>query len=61
MTNLFNSIKDSLGTKSEPVIVKTIEIEHNGHKRTQFNVRKSRGKNIYRIVLYENGMYSAAV
>ena len=61
MNNLFKSIKESLGISGEPVILKVIDIDYNGSKRIQFNVRKPRGKKVYRVVMYDNGMLSSAV
>ena len=61
MNNLFKSIKESLGISGEPVILKVIDIDYKGSKRIQFNVRKPRGKKVYRVVMYDNGMFSSAV
>jgi len=57
---LHDTLKQAMKTKLDPVIVEIEYFEHKGQKRQQIKAMKAKGKNIFRVVLYENGKYSDA-
>ena len=41
------------------VLIKEGKFTHKGTERTQFQVRKPRGKRIYFVIQYSNGLFSS--
>ncbi len=42
-------------------VVKETKYNHNGNERTQFTIKKLKGKKTFLVVKYENGLYSSIV
>ena len=42
-------------------VLKAEAYTHNGNARTQFTVKRPRGRRIYWVVKYENGQFSSVV
>lgn len=58
---MHKTLKQAVKTNLEPVIISVEPYECKGVHRQWIKARKARGKNVYRVVLYENGLYSDAV
>ena len=41
------------------VLIKEEKFTHKGTERTQFQVRKPRGKRVYFVIQYSNGLFSS--
>jgi hypothetical protein len=57
----FETLKQSLETKLEPVIVSSREFVYKGESRKSLHVRKAKGRRTYMVVQYGNGRFSSAV
>lgn len=57
---LFKTLEESLKAKSV-VVISTKEYEHKGEKRNWIKARKAKGKKVFSVAQYENGLYSEAV
>lgn len=58
---MHETLKQAMKTKLDPVIISVDPYEYKGAHRQAIKARKARGKKVYMVVLYENGLYSDAV
>ncbi len=58
---MYDTIENAMKTSLPATILKIEDYEHKGAQRQSIKAKKARGKRVYTVVLYENGMYSEAV
>lgn len=58
---MYESIKQAMNTKLDPIVLSVEDYEHKGAQRQSIKARKARGKRVYTIIKYETGNYSEAV
>lgn len=58
---MYDTIENAMKTNLTAKILKVEDYEHKGMKRQSIKAQKARGKRVYTIIRYENGMYSEAV
>jgi len=58
---MYDTIENAMKTKLPAKILSVENYEHKGAQRQSIKAKKAKGKRVYTVILYENGMYSEAV
>lgn len=58
---MYDTIENAMKTNLPATILNIENYEHKGVSRQSIKAKKARGKRVYTVIKYENGMYSEAV
>lgn len=58
---MYDTIENAMKTNLQATILKVEDYEHKGAQRQSIKAKKAKGKRVYTVIKYENGMYSEAV